>query len=94
MTWRTTLLMPKKHVAKVARILTKRTSDIEIKYAQGCPADYNVAQKVKVVTVERRVRSVVLVTKSELPLAVNILSDAIMACLPGDLHDVRVPYWS
>jgi len=92
--WRVTLRMPARLTERIADWLKGWKETIELEYAKGCPEDEETAQEITVAEVERRARSVVVVVESDRPPAINIVSDAIMASLPGDCHEVQVPYWS
>jgi hypothetical protein len=88
--WKTSLRMPTRIVGKVASHLHRRRGGIELKYLQLHP-ESPAEIKVKVI---RRVRSVLVVAESKGEISINILSDAIMECLPDDCCGVQVPYWS
>jgi hypothetical protein len=88
--WKTSLLMPARRVPEVARCLAARAEDIACKYQQAHSQDF----EIEIVQVVRRPRSVLVAVESQQDIAVNLVSDAIMACLPDDCHDVKVPYWS
>jgi hypothetical protein len=88
--WNTVLRVPKRLTRMVAKHLRSQRKMIETKYKQIVSDD---SIPIKVVEIEARALSVVVRCEGA-EIKVNCLSDAIMAYLPDDCHDIKVPYWS